>query len=93
MARFTVVRVADEVVVDLMANSCGVNFQEAIQDANHAEIEGVLIPFASPRMLWKMKQTVREKDIPDRLFLRKLLELASEKEREGLSDRQVFGKS
>ena len=75
VARFTVVRVADEIVVDLLANSCGVDYREAIQEAVHAEIEGVRIPFASPRMLWKMKQTVREKDIPDRLFLRKLLQL------------------
>lgn len=71
--RFTVVRVADEILVDLMKNSCGVTYQEAIQDAVTREIDGVPIPFASPKMLWKMKQTYREKDIPDRLFLRKLL--------------------
>jgi hypothetical protein len=34
------------------------------------EIDGVPVPFASPQTLWRMKQTVREKDIPDRLFLR-----------------------
>lgn len=34
------------------------------------EIDGVPIPFASPQTLWRMKQTVRDKDIPDRLFLR-----------------------
>ena len=71
--RFTVVRVADEVLVDLMKNSCGVTYQEAIEDVIVREIDGVLIPFASPKMLWKMKQTCREKDIPDRMFLRKLL--------------------
>jgi hypothetical protein len=72
--RFTVVRVADEILVDLLKNSCGVTYQEAIQDVVTREIDGVLIPFASPKMLWKMKQTHREKDIPDRLFLRRLLE-------------------
>src|SRR4051794_35597680 len=30
--RFTVVRVADEVVVDLMATACGVDYSEAIKD-------------------------------------------------------------
>ena len=75
VARFTVVRVADEIVVDLMALSCGVHFAEAIADANFREVEGVRIPFASPKMLWRMKQTVREKDIADRVFLRKLLEI------------------
>lgn len=78
VARFTVVRVADEVLVDLMASSCGVDFEEAIRDAEFREIEGVRIPFASPRTLWRMKQTVREKDIPDRLFLRKLLGISAE---------------
>ena len=71
--RFTVVRVGDEIVVDLMKSGCGVDYAQAIQDAIHREINGVLIPFASPRTLWKMKQTHREKDIPDRIFLRQLL--------------------
>ena len=73
VARFTVVRVADEVVVDLMAKSCEIDFAHAIPDAVFSEIDGVRIPFASARTLLKMKQTVREKDIPDRLFLQKLL--------------------
>jgi hypothetical protein len=35
------------------------------------EIDGVAIPFASPRLLWRMKvNTHREKDAPDLLFLR-----------------------
>ena len=72
--RFTVVRVGDEVVVDLMKSGCGVDYADAIRDAVYREIEGVKIPFASPQTLWRMKQTHREKDIPDRLFLRKLLE-------------------
>lgn len=75
VARFTVVRIADEVVVGLLAASCGVNFTIAMKDASFQAIDGVLIPFASPRALWRMKQTLRDKDIPDRLFLRKLLEI------------------
>jgi hypothetical protein len=71
--RFTVVRVGDEILVDLMKSGCGVDYAQAIQDAIHREINGVRIPFASPLTLWKMKQTHREKDIPDRLFLRQLL--------------------
>jgi hypothetical protein len=35
---------------------------------------GVSIPFASPKLLWKTKQTYREKDAVDRIFPRKLLE-------------------
>lgn len=72
--KFNVVRVADEILVDLMKSGCGVDYNHAIKDAKWREIEGVKIPFASPETLWKMKQTHREKDIPDRLFLRKLLQ-------------------
>jgi len=73
IARFAVVRVGDEILVDLMKSACGVGYAEAIKDAVHRLINGVRIPFASPLTLWKMKQTPREKDIPDRLFLRQLL--------------------
>ena len=71
--RFTVVRVGDDILVDLMKSGCGVDYAEAIKDVVWRVIEGVKIPFASPATLWRMKQTHREKDIPDRLFLRRLL--------------------
>lgn len=71
---YGVVRVGDEVLVDLMKSGCGVTFAEAIKDALIFEIEGVPVPFASPRILWRMKQTVRAKDIPDRLYLRQLFQ-------------------
>jgi hypothetical protein len=73
VAQYGLVRVGDEVLVDLMKSGCGVTYAEAIQDAIFEEIDGTRIPFASPATLWRMKQTVREKDIPDRLFLRQLL--------------------
>lgn len=74
IGEFGVVRVADEIMVDLMKSACGVSYSDAVQDAVWREIDGVRIPFASPQTLWRMKQTNREKDIPDRLFLRKLIE-------------------
>ncbi len=70
VARYGVVRVGDEVLVDLMKSGCGVTYAEAVKDCVVDEIAGVRIPFASPQTLWRMKQTRREKDIPDRLFLR-----------------------
>ena len=70
---FGVVRVADEILVDLMKSGCGVDYAEAMRDVIHHEVNGVRIPFASPQTLWRMKQTHREKDIPDRIFLRRLL--------------------
>lgn len=71
--QYAVVRIGDEVTVDLMKSGCGVDYATAIQDARILEVNGVPIPFASPKTLWRMKQTVREKDIPDRLFLRQKL--------------------
>jgi len=71
VSAYTVVRVADEIVVDLMASACGIGYEEAIADSITRIVDGVPIPFASPRLLWRMKEkTYREKDAPDLLFLR-----------------------
>ena len=74
---YTVVRVADEIVVDLMLSACGVTYAEATSEIEAKEIEGVTIPFASAKLLLRMKQTYREKDIPDRLFLEEKLRTQS----------------
>ncbi len=71
--RYVVVRVADEIVVDLMKTACGIEYEEASRLSNPAVIDGVTIPFASPRLLWRMKQTLRDKDRMDLAFLRSLL--------------------
>jgi len=71
--RYVVVRVADEFVVDLMKAACGIEYREASPMIETVELDGVLIPFASPELLWRTKQTVREKDSVDRMFLATLL--------------------
>ena len=68
-----VVRVGDEIVVDLMRQACGIEYAEASKDIVVVAVAGVNIPLANPRLLWRMKQTYREKDALDRQFLRKLL--------------------
>jgi hypothetical protein len=70
---FIVLRVADEVVVDLMKAACGIEYKEASKEICVFNIRGVDIPFASPRLLWRMKQTHRAKDEMDLVFLRELL--------------------
>lgn len=68
---YNVVRVADEIVVDLMRAACGILYAEAAQDLVIYEVQGVPIPFASPRLLWRMKFPLgREKDMGDLAFLR-----------------------
>lgn len=71
VGEYVVVRVNDEVTVDLMASACGVTYDQATDLVDWREVRGVRIPFASARLLWKTKQTWREKDALDRAFLRK----------------------
>ena len=63
LERYTVVRVADEIVVGLMKSAGGVDYERASKDVVVRSIDGVVIPFASPALLWRMKVvTGREKD-------------------------------
>ena len=71
--KYVVVRVADEIIVDLMKSACGVEYTEASGMVDVATIDGVPIPFANLELLWKTKQTLRDKDRPDRAFLAALL--------------------
>jgi hypothetical protein len=73
LERYVVVRIADEIVVDLLLSAGGIAFAEALSATVIADISGVPIPFATPQLLLRMKQTGREKDALDLLFLRELL--------------------
>lgn len=70
IAKYTVVRVADKLVVGLMKAACGIEYAEAAKEIEYREVDGVRIPFASARLLWRMKApTHREKDAPELLYL------------------------
>lgn len=80
ISKYTVVRVADEITVDLMKSACGVEYKDAASEVIVREIRGTKIPFASPRLLWRMKApTRREKDIQDLTFLRLYFEQRGER--------------
>jgi hypothetical protein len=71
VSQYVVVRVCDEIVVDLMASASGIEYAEASLETVVRVIDGVAIPFASPKLLWRMKvNTHREKDKADLVFLR-----------------------
>jgi len=72
IARYDVIRVADEVVVDLMSKACGVSWEEAARDSEVLELDGVEIPIAGIETLIRTKQTVRPHDAADREFLERL---------------------
>jgi hypothetical protein len=71
--RHAVVRVADEVVVDLMGRACGLSYAEAARDAETLERDGIGIPVASPATLIRTKDTARPQDALDRAFLEGVL--------------------
>ena len=71
--KYEVVRVADDEVVDLMRSACGIDFKSAENQIEWHEIDGVEIPFASAELMLKTKQTLREKDEIDRLYLKRIL--------------------
>lgn len=71
LQQYAVIRVADEILVDLMRSAGGIEYEEAARDVVVHEIQGVPVPFASPRLLWRMKSvTHRAKDAADVVFLR-----------------------
>lgn len=69
LRNWVVVRVCDEVVVDLMTLACGVSYAEGASEIEIHTIDGVPIPFASAKFLLRTKQTYRDKDAEDRAFL------------------------
>lgn len=72
LQQHNVIRVADEFLIDLMRSACGIEYAEASREIVMREVRGVPIPFASPRLLWRMKvNTHREKDAGDLYFLRR----------------------
>jgi hypothetical protein len=73
LTRYVVVRVADEIVVDLLLSAGGISYADAMPEILQVNLNGITIPFASPRLLLRMKQTGREKDELDLVFLRELL--------------------
>ena len=73
VSRYTVVRVADEFVIDLMALACGVDYTEAMKDAETIDVAGVPVIVASPATLIRTKDTFRPSDQADRRYLDALI--------------------
>jgi hypothetical protein len=69
---FIVVRINDEITIDLMAKVCGLDYHEAKTDIEPRLFNGVSIPFANRRLMIKTKQGRREKDEIDLRYLKTL---------------------
>jgi hypothetical protein len=74
LSQWVVVRVNDDITVDLMTEACGVSYEDARAGSELVEIQGILIPFAGAELMLRMKQSPREKDAWDRSFLQQLLQ-------------------
>lgn len=73
LAQWVVVRINDDITIDLMTEACGVCYEDAVGGTEIEVIDGVPIPFAGAELMLRMKQSVREKDALDRSFLQQLL--------------------
>ncbi len=75
MQKYTVVRIADEIVVDLMAKAGEFDYSKASAFIEIRHLEGVKIPLASKQLLIKMKEaTVRPSDKMDVDYLKAVIE-------------------
>ncbi len=88
--KYQVVRVADEVIVDLLAQACGVTYQDAAADAEEVEVGAAQIPVASKQTLIRTKQTIRPSDHGDCEYLRSRIEAAGKSQKSLLE--RIFGK-
>jgi len=73
ITQWLVVRVNDDITVDLMTEAAGMHYEDVAGGIETEMIEGVPIPFAGAEMMLKMKQSPREKDAVDRGFLQQLI--------------------
>jgi hypothetical protein len=73
IAQWVVVRVNDDITVDLMTEACGVRFEDTGNGIEIEIIDGVPIPFAGAELMLRMKQSPRQKDTNDRSFLLQLM--------------------
>lgn len=72
--KHVVVRIGDEIVVDLMAKACGIDYEHAKEGIDWMEIDGVRIPVAGKEWLIRMKDTIRPSDHMDVGYLRRLIQ-------------------
>jgi hypothetical protein len=66
------VRVADEVLVDLLAAACGVRWTDARSSAVRMDLDGTPVLVADIDTLILTKRTVRPSDAADRAWLESL---------------------
>jgi len=74
------IRVADEFVVDVMFNACGETYETLERYREVVDLDGIPVTTVSLEGLLRTKQTVRDKDVIDRLLLQRVLDQLQDKQ-------------
>ena len=77
------IRVADAFVVNIMLNACGETYETLKQYGETVDLDGLLIRTVNLEGLLRTKQTMRDKDVADRVVLERALEVLQEREKNG----------
>lgn len=81
------IRVADAFIVDIMLNACGETYETLKQYAETVDLDGVAVRTINLEGLLLTKQTMREKDVSDRIILERALETLKKRVSKPKSDR------
>ena len=73
------IRVADAFIVDIMLNACGETYETLKKYAETLDVDGVPVRTINLEGLLLTKQTMREKDVSDRIILERALETLRER--------------
>ena len=68
------IRVADAFVVDLMLNANGQTYETLLRHAQTIDLDGIPVKTVDLKGLLLTKQTMRDKDIADRIIIERALE-------------------
>lgn len=69
------IRLADEIVVDIMFNAAGESYESLKEYREVIDLEGIPVKTVNLEGLLKTKQTLRDKDISDKLVLSQALSI------------------
>lgn len=69
------IRVADAIVVDIMLNACGETYESLLRHAETIDLDGIPVHTVNLEGLLLTKQSLREKDVTDRVVLEKALDV------------------
>lgn len=83
------IRVADAFVVDIMLNANGQTFESLRQYAQTLDLEGIPVKTINLKGLLLTKQTMRDKDIADRIIIERALEVFRKQVRRNDDDHEV----